>query len=216
MIQHIAFACQIVIGVVGHVHGGGCVGICLVSEGQHIVIRQANNHAYLQIAGEAFLTIGRQAGECQSAFHFLHIEEALIKALGAAVELVLALTGYQIVGLAVQREGGVADAVAHTADACAEEAAVLLIFQSGIVAKGDVHQFAITIRDQKGLQGAAIVKNHSFTACIVADAICRYLTAIGKSAKGKLIHIFSFHRQFKHAAGIMFSKRSHSEGSEGS
>ena len=80
----------------------------------------------------------------------------LVKATGAAVEVVLSVVGRQGVLRPVQGEGGPADAVAVPADEGADILVLLPVVLQGVKPQHHVHRISVPVGDDQGLDRPAV------------------------------------------------------------
>ena len=179
--QNIAFTVQVEVAVVREVHDGIRIRRDAVIHAEGIVLGEGIAHRQLQAAGEAVLAV--------RAFS-LH-EQGIAKgfypvqlARKATVQMVGAVVGFQLVGLAAHAEGGILDAVCIAAHERAAAGAaggreVILIICHGVVAQHDIHR-AVLGRNDDVFNDASVVQNaHRQAAGIGKDVLCNICALFG-------------------------------------
>ena len=141
---------QIEVGVIGQVAQGVPVALGPVADGQP-GLRQGVGHLDRQVSGVALLAVGALEGQGEAVLRLLlHRPDLLVKAPGAAVEVVLPVVGRQRVLRPVQGEGGPADAVAVPADEGADVLVLLPVVLQGVKAQHHVHRISLPVRGRPG------------------------------------------------------------------
>jgi hypothetical protein len=90
VVQHRPAAVQIEIAVVGEIHGCVGIGVRVIDNHQAIILRKRVADLHAKIPGIALFAIGRKTAAHDAAPLNTHIPDSLVKALQAAVEMVLA------------------------------------------------------------------------------------------------------------------------------
>ena len=159
LVQHVAAAVQIEVAVIGQVHDGVRVGRDAVIHAECIVLGEGIAHRDLQVAGEPVLTVGAFGLHEQGvAKGFDPVELAA----EAAVEVVGAVVGLQLIGLAPHGKYCILDAVgvaAHkgTAAGAAGGVEVRLVVCHGVVTHHHVHR-AVFGRHDDAFDHATVVQ----------------------------------------------------------
>ena len=142
-------------------------------------------HGEAEIAGEALLPVGREAGELHGIVpHDLGVPHHVVIALEAAVQAGLAVILIQLVFPAVEGEAGPGNAVADTPDHPAEMAAPCLVFRGGIVAQDHVGDAAVLIGHADCLDIGAVVEHGAACAAGIGDGIGFCLFSGGDFTEG--------------------------------
>ena len=192
LVQHIAAAVQIEVAVVGQVHDGVRVGRDAVIHAECIVLGEGIAHRDLQVAGESILAVGAFGFHEQGVAKGFDTVELAIE---AAVQVVGAVVGFQLIGLAAHVEHGVLDAVgvpAHerAAAGTAGRFKVLDVIGVGVVAQHHIHRPALGGHPDI-LDDTAVVQHTDRQPAGVRDDVFIDLFAVWSHAKGlgeKLCH----------------------------
>ena len=116
---------QVEVRVLRQVHDRGLVGGGGVLDDQLVLRRQQVGHGRLQRARIALVAVGRRHAPLDAdravARDLLALPDVLVEPAHAAVEVVRPVVRGELVGLAVERERGAADAVRVAPDHVAEE-----------------------------------------------------------------------------------------------
>ena len=114
-------ASEVEIRMVGEVAERQLVGSSFVVETNLIVVGELVAHLYLEGAGEAFFAISAGIAEHEGLIvDLLGIPNHFMEALGAAMQAVGAIVESELIFFATEGELGTSDAIAITADSCAE------------------------------------------------------------------------------------------------
>ena len=176
-------ASQIEVAVVGQVEDGGAVALALVGDvqGAHAVQLIADTDE--GTAGEALVAFGQvqPQGDGAVADEF-HMPQALVEAVGAAVEGGGVLVGGQVEGLAIQLEGSVCDAVCAAAHSGAKVALALPVAVDVVVAQDHVGHAAVLVGDPQADQSGAVIGDVSGDAA-AGDGVQGSFLTIGQGAE---------------------------------
>ncbi len=118
VVENVAGASEIKIGVIGQIDRRGLVGGGFVVEAQFVVVRERIRHLDREIAGITFLAILAQVGELDGRFVLarrkrLRLPDHLGESLASTVEVVRSIVGGEFVFHAVEREPGSGDPIGN-------------------------------------------------------------------------------------------------------
>ena len=179
--QNIALTVQVEVAVVREVHDGIRIGGHPVIHAEGIVLGEGIAHRQLQVAGEAVLAVRALGLHQQGVAKGLHPVQLTGE---AAVQVVGAVVGFQLIGLAAHAEGGILDAVCIAAHERAAAGAaggreVILIICHGVVAQHDIHR-AVLGRNDDVFNDASVVQNaHRQAAGVGKDVLCNICALFG-------------------------------------
>ena len=108
--------------------------------------------------------------------------QTLVEAVGAAVEGGGILVGGEVIGLALQLEGSVCDAVGTAAHGCAEIAVALAVAVDVVIAQNNVGHAAVLVGDPQADQSCAVIGDVSGDGT-AGDGVELSLLAIGQCAE---------------------------------
>ena len=173
LVQHVALAVQVEVAVVGEVDDGVRVRRDAVIHAEGVIFGEGVAHRDLQIARETVLAVGALG------FHEQGVAEGLhpVKLAGeSAVQVVLAVVLFQLVGLAAHAEHSVLDAVGvtphkSTAAGAAGGREVALIVCHGVVAQNDIHRAVFGRYDDIFDDAAVIQDMHRQSAGVGKDVL---------------------------------------------
>ena len=149
---------KIKIAVVGKVKNGVLIGFGAVFNGEAVFFPTHFN-AYFKVSGIAFFTIGRSSFENDKIAFLLRIPDKSVETFLSAVKVVRAVVDEKLIFFAVQFKLAFADAVSDSSDGCAEIAISGNVFFNRVVTENDVNGIFVFIRNDKGLDGCAVIKN---------------------------------------------------------
>ena len=157
----IMVAGQIEVAVVGHVENRVAVCNGIVGDVQTGIGFQRIGDADHGISRETLIARGAVKAQGDGIICVaLHLPEAQVEAIGAAVEAVAAFVGMQADSGIAQQEGGTADAVGIAAYGCAEETAVAGAVALCIVkAQNHIVDVTLTVGNKQRYQMCAVVSN---------------------------------------------------------
>ena len=142
-------AAQVPVGVIGEVDGRGLVGGGRVVHLQLVVVIERVDHRGGEVAGVTFVAVGTEVRQLDAhkilVLQRLGLPDRLVEALLSTVEVVGAVVGGQGIGLAVQRELALGDAVGVAAGDGPEEGMSGKVVLERIQRQGDVGQVALPI-----------------------------------------------------------------------
>ena len=141
--------------MVGEVHHRGGIGLRRKDELEGIVLSPAVVGHRLEVAGIAFLPIGREVQELYGVSLYAAFPNLVLEALGAAVKVVGAVVDGQGVLHTVQGELALGNAVGIAAGNLAGAGAVGKIGQGIVVSQHHVFQLSVLVRNHDGDDGGA-------------------------------------------------------------
>ena len=149
VVEDIAFAREIEIGVVGQVDDRILVAVRKVADGQGVAVIERHGHLNAHLAGEAFLAVVGDVGEQHRVFGFAFqrfcLEPFELEVFNAAMQAVFPVVGGYVIDLAVQRELRVAQAVGEAADGRADAAVRSEIRRELVKTEIDFGEFPVTV-----------------------------------------------------------------------
>ena len=172
VIQNVAgaFSGQIEITVLAQIDGRGLVGGGFVVDDQFVGVGQSVGDFERQISGKAVVTIFAEVGvgHASLAFEGLAIPDNFIeRLLRAAVESVGPVVLGQGIGLAVESESAVGNAVGVASDDGANVRRIRNIAVERFMAEDDVSELAFAVGDANRKNDAAIIHRVDFnTVCV--------------------------------------------------
>ena len=108
------FACKVEIGMVGHRHKGGGVGLCLIMNDEAVVLCHGISDIDVRVTGITFLAVFGAVAEFDLIDTLLHdLPYLRVESLHTAVQTVRAVVDGELVCLAVEGELAVFDAVGY-------------------------------------------------------------------------------------------------------
>src|SRR5437773_7895183 len=126
-----AFPGKIEVGMVGEIHDRGLVGGRRIFDTQGIVVAERVSDFGFQVARKALFAVLAQITESHSLTirraDFVGGPNAFVESLYTTMQSVGAVVPGKLVGLAVEREPSVCDAVCIAANGCAEVGLVIYI-----------------------------------------------------------------------------------------
>ena len=177
VIEHIGavLTVEVEVGVIGEVDHGVLVANGGILDLERVVLRQAIQHRSIERAGITLLRRRTFNREFNRVIFDNAIKEAVCK---RAVKMVFALILLQVIGLAVQGECGVADAVRVSSDKRTEKAAALFIIGSVLIAEGDVPKHAVPIGHNDTLYRTAVINDGDLHPALVFHDEPRHAFAV--------------------------------------
>ena len=142
----IALTRQVEVGVVGQVQHRRLCGRGAVLDFEVVTVQRVGD-VRRQLAGVALVTVRRNEGELHAIGQLLRAPDAVIEAVGTAVQGLAVVVDGHVVRVAVDGEFALGNAVAVPANDRAEvRAAVILVCRCGGMAEGDVGNVAVAVR----------------------------------------------------------------------
>src|SRR2546427_12430721 len=120
MSQNVACASEVEIAVLREIDWRRFVRRREVVDDQLVLSGERVRHSHVEVARIAFLTIGTRVPQLERRCAARRTPHALVKSLAAAVQMIRTDVRGELVGLSVQREARVGNAVGATADDGAE------------------------------------------------------------------------------------------------
>jgi hypothetical protein len=183
-----AFAGDVEQGVIGQVDDGRLVGGRAVGDRQVVGLIQGVGRRGGERAGIAFLAVGADMGEGdrgdRAALDVADLPDLLVEALDPAVQGgdAVVVQG-QLVGLAVEHEPALADAVGEAADRGPEIAGVPGVGLGVLEAQGDVGLGPVAAGRDQRLQGGAVGDHRGADALAIGQGYGLDLDAVGGLAE---------------------------------
>ena len=177
--QHIAAAVEVEIGVVRQVDDGIRIAGDTVVHPQSVVRGEDVPHADLQIPRETILARRAFGLHQERIAEHLHIVDLPGE---GAVQVISAVVGFQLVGLAAEGKFRVLDAVgvpAHerTAAGAAGRVEICLIVGEGVVPDDHIHKARLG-GDEKIFDHAAVVQHADLKSAGIGDDVLIHLIAV--------------------------------------
>src|SRR5689334_16559909 len=156
------------------IDGSSFVGSRFVVNNKFVGIRQNVGNSHLQISRKTFFSVFAQILEHHAVLVFqrLTLPQDFVKGTrAAAVQSVWPVILWQRVGLAIERESTIGNAVRVAPDDRSNIGRIRDVSLSRIVTKHDVGKLAITIRNTDRLNDAAIVHGSNFDTVSVLQGV---------------------------------------------
>ena len=166
------FACKVEIGMVGHRHEGGGVGLRLIMNDEAVVLCRGVSDIDVHVAGIAFLAVFGAVAEFDLIDTLLDdLPYLRVESFHAAVQAVRAVVDGQLVGLAVEGELAVFDAVGYAS----ADGVEIGLFGSPLLrcaeAKDDILDFPFAVGDQQFGDLRAEIRDLRFETTAALDRI---------------------------------------------
>ena len=144
------FACKVEIGMIGHRHKSGGVGLRLIMNDEAVVLRHGVSDIDVRVTGIALFAVFGAVAEFDLIDTLLYdLPDLRVESLHTAVQTVRAVVDGQLVGLAVEGELAVFDAVGYTS----ADGVKIGLFGSPLLrcaeAKDDILDFPFAVGDQQ-------------------------------------------------------------------
>ena len=181
-------ACQVEVAVVGQVEDGVLIAGGFIFNVQRTSGVQRVGHHDAGLAGETLVAIGafQTEGNGLSTVE-IHMPQAQMEEVGAAVEVVGVFVGGELDGLAIDAKGSTLDAVCISAHGGTEEAVAGGVAFCAVVAQDHVCGGAILVGNDQGNEGSTIICNFCHQSTTRYGVQMGFLTGEGKTKR--FLHI---------------------------